>query len=40
MGMIVVLMMDVNDYDEDDFGMFIILMIMLTDPESFNCYPF
>ena len=39
MGMIVVLMMDVNDYD-DDFGMFIILMIMLTDPESFNCYPF
>ena len=36
MGMMVVLMMDVNDYDEDDFGMFIILMIMLTDPESFN----
>ena len=38
--MMVVLMMDVNDYDEDDFGMFIILMIMLTDSESFNCYPF
>ena len=30
MGMMVVLMMDDNDYDEDDFGMFIILMIMLT----------